>query len=195
MDGLDSATTRDTYGRFVPGSSGNPAGKKPGTVHKATALKIALRDGETEAVARVIIEKALAGSVTAARFLMDRIEPKPRGRPIDFMVEDSTDIGQLLDAAFRDVATGGMSVDEALDLLRFIKGARDLRPPAARDVPRAVATEPPRPRATPARPTAPAAPAFHLHSAGGAPLSRRSDLLSSASRTAITAATGHPPRS
>ncbi|MEJ0071585.1 MAG: DUF5681 domain-containing protein [Pseudomonadota bacterium] len=42
---------RDGRGRFVPGSSGNPAGKKPGTRNHATVLKELLRDGEAEAAA------------------------------------------------------------------------------------------------------------------------------------------------
>jgi hypothetical protein len=110
MDVQDQTTGRDGRGRFVPGQSGNPAGKKPGTVHRATALRAALRDGEAEAAARVIIDKAVAGSVTAARFVLDRIDPKPRGRPVEFDVADSTDGVQLLDAAMRAVTNGEFTV-------------------------------------------------------------------------------------
>jgi len=196
MDVQDEATVRDTRGRFVPGQSGNPAGKRPGTVHRATVLKAALRAGEAEAAARVIIDKAVAGSVTAARFVLDRIDPKPRGRPVEFDVADSADGVQLLDAASRAVANGEFSVDEGRDLLRFIKDVRALRPvmvrerqaPAAPDrvsVPAAA-----RPWPLPAS-TAPS-PAFHLHSAGGVPSSRRCDLLAGVSLTAIAAAAWSP---
>jgi hypothetical protein len=185
MDDLDPAATRDSHGRFIPGRSGNPAGKKPGTVHKATALKAALRDGEAEAAARVIIDKAVAGNVAAARFVLDRVDPKPRGRAVEFAVEDSGDVGQLLDAAVRAVANGEYSTDEALGLLRLIKGVRELRPRAA--------AEAPRPTSAPARPLEPAAPAFHLHPAGGTAPLGRSDLLSGVSRAAIAAGTRSPP--
>src|SRR5258708_22615781 len=80
MDVQDQATTRDGRGRFVPGQSGNPAGKKPGTVHRATVLKAALRAGEAEAAARVIIDKAVAGSVTAAPSRLGPGAPQPPGR-------------------------------------------------------------------------------------------------------------------
>src|SRR5258708_39540754 len=70
---------RDANGRFVPGQSGNPAGKKPGTRNRATVLREALADGEDVAAARIVIVKALAGNAVAARFIIDRLEPRPRG--------------------------------------------------------------------------------------------------------------------
>jgi hypothetical protein len=35
-------------GQFAPGCSGNPAGKKPGTRHKATQAALELLSGEAE---------------------------------------------------------------------------------------------------------------------------------------------------
>ncbi len=82
MDAATPTIARDTKGRFRPGCSGNPAGKKPGTKNRATILKEALREGEDATLARIVIDKALAGDAVAARFLLERLEPKPRGRPI-----------------------------------------------------------------------------------------------------------------
>ena len=65
MDGINQTAMRDAGGRFVPGQSGNPAGEKPGTRNRATLLAQALRDGEGEAAARIIIDKALAGGAVA----------------------------------------------------------------------------------------------------------------------------------
>ena len=79
MDGITQRAVRDANGRFVPGQSGNPAGKKSGTRNRATLLAEALRDGEGEAAARIVIDKALAGDAVAARFLLDRLTPRPRG--------------------------------------------------------------------------------------------------------------------
>src|SRR4051795_9409481 len=78
-------TTRDARGRFQPGTSGNPAGKKPGTLNHATRLKRSLEDeaGDFEAAARGIAARARKGEFAAARFLVDRLDPKPRGRPIE----------------------------------------------------------------------------------------------------------------
>ena len=45
------ATGRDALGRFLPGRSGNPAGKQPGTRNRATTLRAVLNDGEDIAAA------------------------------------------------------------------------------------------------------------------------------------------------
>src|SRR6266851_7775899 len=80
MDGSAHGAQRDANGRFVAGHSGNPSGKKPGTRNRATVLREALGDGEDIAAARVVIDKALAGDAVAARFIVDRLTPRPRGR-------------------------------------------------------------------------------------------------------------------
>jgi hypothetical protein len=42
------AAARDARGRFQPGCSGNPAGKKPGTLNRATILKRVMAEGDEE---------------------------------------------------------------------------------------------------------------------------------------------------
>jgi hypothetical protein len=80
--GSEQSRVRDGRGRFVPGQSGNPAGKLPGTRNRATLLKAALDSEDGPAMARIVIDKALAGDVVTARFCLDRLEPRPRGRAI-----------------------------------------------------------------------------------------------------------------
>ncbi len=70
-------------GQFKPGQSGNPAGKKPGTRHKATIAAEKLLDGEAEALTRQCIEMALQGDSTAMRLVMERICPPRKSRPVD----------------------------------------------------------------------------------------------------------------
>jgi hypothetical protein len=76
MDGLAQGALRDANGRFIPGHSGNPAGKKAGTRNRATVLREALADGEDTAAARIVIDKALSGDAVAARFIVDRLMPR-----------------------------------------------------------------------------------------------------------------------
>ena len=49
------------------GQSGNPAGKKPGTRHKATILAERLLDGQAEELIQQCVQKALDGDSTAMR--------------------------------------------------------------------------------------------------------------------------------
>jgi hypothetical protein len=127
MDGFDLASGRDSAGRFVPGTSGNPAGKRPGTRNRRTVLMEALRDGEDTAVARVVIDKALAGDAVAARFCLGLLSPKPRGRPIVLDVPEDAQAGGVLaffDATIAAMASGDITPDEALSITRVLDGRR-----------------------------------------------------------------------
>src|SRR5579871_3014240 len=128
MDGSigHSGPERDDRGRFQPGSSGNPAGKKPGTRNRATILREALEKGEGTAMARVVIDKALAGDAVAARFLLERLEPKPRGRPIQLDLPEGEsaagDVVALFNSALRALAAGDITPSEAVEISRFLEG-------------------------------------------------------------------------
>jgi hypothetical protein len=126
MDADTPTIERDKKGRFRPGCSGNPAGKKTGTRNRATILREALREGEAATVARVVIDKALAGDAGAARFLLERLEPKPRGRPIHLEIpEGESPAGEVVatfNAALRAMAAGEITPDEALSVARFLEG-------------------------------------------------------------------------
>ena len=126
MNAATPTIDRNEKGRFRPGTSGNPAGKKPGTRNRATILKEALRDGEDTAVARIVIDKALAGDAVAARFLLERLEPKPRGRPIHLEIpQGESPAGAVVaafNAALRAMAAGEITPDEALIVARFLEG-------------------------------------------------------------------------
>src|SRR5260221_10435581 len=75
-------SVRDARGRFVPGQSGNPAGKVSGTRNRATLLRAALDSEEGPAMARLVIDKALAGDVVPARVCPHPLGPGPPGRPL-----------------------------------------------------------------------------------------------------------------
>src|SRR6185437_7651794 len=61
---------RGLDGRFLPGRSGNPAGKRPGTRNRATRLTELLEDGDAERLARILVDRALAGDAASARFCL-----------------------------------------------------------------------------------------------------------------------------
>jgi hypothetical protein len=126
MDGMQHRIARDGNGRFLPGCSGNPTGKKPGTRNRATVLREMLGAGEDRKLARIVIDKALAGDVVTARFLLGRLEPKPRGRPIELDLPEGEsaagDVVAAFNAALRAMAAGEITPAEAVDVSRFLEG-------------------------------------------------------------------------
>src|SRR5216683_7793906 len=125
MGGSSQTAMRDANGRFVPGQSGNPAGKKRGTRNRATLLREALADGESARVARIVIDKALAGDAVAARFIVDRLTPRPRGRAIALDLPEGAGAGDVLaasNATIAAMASGEITPDEALTVTRVLDG-------------------------------------------------------------------------
>jgi hypothetical protein len=136
MDGLDVTSGRDSSGRFMPGTSGNPAGKRPGTRNRRTVLAEALREGEDAAVARVVIDKALAGDAVAARFLLGLLSPKPRSRTIELDLPEGARTGDVVaafDATLAAMAAGEITPDEALVVTRVLDGRRRVLDAVARE--------------------------------------------------------------
>jgi hypothetical protein len=126
MDGMQRTTSRDANGRFRPGASGNPAGKRPGTRNRATMLAALLREGEAEAIGRQVIDMAVAGDRVAARFCAERIEPKPRGRAIQLDIpQGESPAGEVVatfNAALRAMNAGEITPEEAVTVARFLDG-------------------------------------------------------------------------
>src|SRR5260221_14330739 len=117
MDGINNAAMRDANGRFAPGISGNPAGKKPGTRNRATVLREALAEGEDIAAARIVIDKALAGDVMAARFVVDRLTPRPCGHAIALDLpggKKAPDVLPASTATIAAMASGELTPDQGL---------------------------------------------------------------------------------
>jgi hypothetical protein len=127
LDMTEEGSVRDERGRFVPGVSGNPAGKAPGTRNRVTMLRAALDSEEGPAMARVIIDKALAGDVVTAKFCLDRLEPKPRNRAIEIDLPagaTARDLVAAFDETVRAMAAGEITPDEAVQVTRVLDGRR-----------------------------------------------------------------------
>jgi hypothetical protein len=122
MDTLDVAV-RTPEGRFAPGHSGNPAGKRPGTKNRATVLREELREGEVSALVRVIVEKALKGNAGLARFLITNLYPALGRRPLQLDLPEGGegDILTILDAARRAMALGEITLDETVKVQRIVE--------------------------------------------------------------------------
>src|SRR6476646_3023748 len=127
MDGSLAGAARAERGRFVPGQSGNSAGKVPGTRNRATLLRAALDSEDGPAMARIVIDKALSGDVVTARFCLDRLEPRPRGRAIAIDLPEGArmlDVVAAFDATIRAMAGGEITPDEAVQVTRVLDRRR-----------------------------------------------------------------------
>jgi hypothetical protein len=108
-----AAASRNARGRFQPGQSGNPAGKKPGTLNHATRLKLLLADEAYDVVAHRLIDAARDGHLPSVRFLMERLVPKPRGRAIALDLPPGASPRQRATALVDLMCAGEISAEEA----------------------------------------------------------------------------------
>jgi hypothetical protein len=118
---------RKQDGRFAKGHSGNPAGKLPGTRHRATLAAEALLDGEGEALTRKAIEMALEGDGVALRLCLDRLLPPRKDRPLRIdlpRLESSADISKALAVLAQAVAEGELTPREANAIGNLLEGHR-----------------------------------------------------------------------
>ncbi len=156
----ETPLARDGRGRFAPGQSGNPAGKRPGTPNRATRVRELLADGDDALALQVLMDQVRAGNGVAARFVLDRLFPKPRDRDIDLGLSAGATQAQMFDRVLRLMASGEITIDEASRIVRLIAACREARDGAV----------------PVARPTAgeaaadPVSPAFHLQTAGEEPV-------------------------
>jgi len=127
----EPAPIRDTAGRFRPGCSGNPKGKPPGARNRATLWRESVEGDEPFRAARIVIDRALKGDVVAARFLCDRLEPRPRTRPLPVELDPAAPIAESFEAVFAAFAAGTISPEEAFAAGRVLDRMRAERAAAA----------------------------------------------------------------
>ena len=114
---------REQDGRFSPGCSGNPAGKKVGTRHKATRVALALLSGEVDVLTRKAVELALAGDTTALRLCLERLVPPCREAPVSLdlpRLETRADAARVLSFLLAEVGRGEVTPGEAEKLARLV---------------------------------------------------------------------------
>jgi hypothetical protein len=109
------------------GESGNPAGKKPGTRHKATLAVERLLDGEGEELTRKAIELALEGDLTALRLCLERICPPRKSRPIAIDLPDvktCEGVSQAQTVVVQAVGEGEITPEEGQTLSNILEARR-----------------------------------------------------------------------
>jgi hypothetical protein len=111
-------------GKFQKGQSGNPAGRRAGSRHKASLAVEALLDGEAEKLSRKAVDMALEGNAVALRLCLERIAPPRRGRPVSLNfgeVRTSADLADAQSSVLAAMANGDLTIEEAADAARVIE--------------------------------------------------------------------------
>jgi Family of unknown function (DUF5681) len=123
MSAENAAQVQQRGRPFLPGQSGNPAGKPKGSRNKATLALESLLDGQAEALTHKAIELALAGDMTALRMCLDRILPARKDRPVTFVlpvINSAEDAKAASGSLLLAVATGRLTPSEATEIVKLI---------------------------------------------------------------------------
>src|SRR5690349_20823428 len=111
---------------FLPGQSGNPAGRPRGARNKKTIALEALLDGEREALMEKMIGMAKVGDDLAMRLCMERMLAPQRERPVPLLlprIESDADARRASAAVIEALGEGEVTPKEAEHLMRAIAGA------------------------------------------------------------------------
>jgi hypothetical protein len=122
-DPLQKQARRDPRGRFAKGSSGNSAGRVPGSRNRTTHMAELLLDGEAVALARKAVELALGGDPAALRLCLDRVIAPRRDRSVQVAlppIESAADIARTMNAITHAAARGAITPGEAGELAHVV---------------------------------------------------------------------------
>lgn len=88
--------------KFQKGQSGNPAGRKPGSVSIAAAIKRRVNDNpaELESVIKALFDGAKDGSIAHINTILERVD----GKVAQVNVNAELDASKLTDEQLREVA-------------------------------------------------------------------------------------------
>jgi hypothetical protein len=118
---------RGPDGQFRKGTSGNPAGRPPGSRNHATLMADVLLEGEVEALTRKAVELALEGDTTALKLCLERIVPRRKARAVAFdlpSIDRAEDLGNAIGTVIREAASGRLLLDEAAALIGMMDARR-----------------------------------------------------------------------
>src|SRR5260370_80064 len=85
--------------QFEPGQSGNPAGRPRGARNRATVLAEKLMQDDIEDVVRAVVDAAKERDMTAAKLVLERVAPRPKGRAVR-PADPGREIPQILRSDF-----------------------------------------------------------------------------------------------
>ncbi len=125
--GGQQAAGRNGRGQFLPGVSGNPAGRREGSRNRATLALQELLEGEGQKVIRRMVALALEGDPTALRLVAERLLPPMKDRPVSLelpAMNQPSDVAEAVRRALEAVASGEITPSEAETILKLLEAMR-----------------------------------------------------------------------
>jgi hypothetical protein len=119
----DSDPIRGADGRYLPGRSGNPAGKPPGTRSRLSRITEARLAESADALLSALLGKALEGDRMALKLCIERMAAPMRERPIELALPEAGDHARAALALRRTLdglSTGDITPGEAIRLIRAL---------------------------------------------------------------------------
>ncbi|ANH11621.1 TPA: DUF5681 domain-containing protein [Legionella pneumophila] len=115
--------------KFKKGQSGNPGGKKPGTLNKRTRLATLL-EPYAEGLINKTVELAMDGDVNALRLCIERLIPKVTGQQIQIDlqgldIERSTTLPIIGKKIIDATAKGALSVQDGNQFMHLINTQKE----------------------------------------------------------------------
>jgi hypothetical protein len=110
---------------FQKGESGNPAGRPRGARNKRTLAAESMFDRDATSIIDQLITMAKEGDIAAIRMCLDRIFPRPRGRPVAFdlpPMTTTTDAVAAMGAVVQAIGDGELSAEEGAELSKVVAG-------------------------------------------------------------------------
>jgi hypothetical protein len=117
-------------GRFQPGQSGNPSGKKPGTRHLTTRVAESLLGDNAEGLLALAVEKAKTEkSGTMPRALLPLIIAPLKDRSFSEFelppINSADDLGRALDQIMAQAGDGRITMEEFKILTAWVDSRRE----------------------------------------------------------------------
>ena len=115
LSAVSETVKRGGRGRFAAGTRPGPGRPKGERARLAAALD-SLAAAEAEAVLAAVVAAAKGGDMAAARVILDRLWPPPKGRPLELAlpsVEDATGLVAAMAQVVAAMADAQITPDEA----------------------------------------------------------------------------------
>jgi hypothetical protein len=127
MDNAPKSASKSRGRPFPPGNRANPNGRPQGSRNSATLILERIMIDDAKDVARAVVDAAKSGDMAAAKMILDRACPIPKGRRVALELPEIKTAVDVLAAHAKTIAAmagGEISPDEAAVIASVLEAKR-----------------------------------------------------------------------